>query len=336
MLPRVIDTPAFRARLAEASERELGAPLRYRRLDVGLLPPSLVLVDPELAAPDGMDLQADRAELFLDLPAIAMGERDGDVVRAATIAGGRLVVQDVHARPGAALALTGIVGRAEVGNGIDARASIAPRGTVTLRSKPGTAPFDAVLEATIDDAAASTIAPWLSALRVDGVPPGGFRIEAGRLDGTVELSGALVPNERAYAELALSGLAAARGDATLRGDVHLTVDLGGLRETPRGVFSLDARDAEIASGPLHKAAGQAFTLSGTLVPRADGEPGFTVERLRAAPVALDVDLGGGIPMRVRIEGPGASLRGGADAKGDGADASDGGAGAKGGDAGAAP
>jgi hypothetical protein len=319
VLPSWIDTPAFRARLADASEHELGAPLRYRRLDVGLLPPSLMLVDAELAVPDGIDLQADRAELFLDLPAIAMGARDGNAVRAAAISGGRLQVQGVHARPGAALELTGIVGRAEVGQGIDARGSVSPRGLVTLRSRPGTAPSESVLDVTIDDAAASAIAPWLSALSVDGGAPGGFRIEAGRLDGTVELSGTLVPNERAVAELALSGLAAARGDATLRGDAHLSLDLGGLREAPSGVFSLDARDAEVASGRLRKAAGQPFTLSGALVPRADGEAGLTLERVRAAPATLDVDLGGGIPIRVRIGAPGVSAPGGSEAPvGDGA------------------
>jgi len=306
VLPRLIDTPEFRARLAETSERELGAPLRYRRLDVGLLPPSLVLIDAELASPDGVDLQAERAELLLDLPAIALGERDGDVVRAATISGGHLQLQGVHARPGAALELSGITGRAESGKGLEARASLAPRGSVSLRSKAGGAPFTTALEAVIDDAAASALAPWLSALRVGDAAPGGFRIEAGRLDGTVELSGAIVPNERAYAELSLSGLAAALGESTLRGDVHLTVDLGGLRETPSGVFSLDARDAEVVSGPLRKAVGQAFTLSGELRPRPDGAPGFSVERVRAVPVVLDVDLGGGIPVRVRIGRPGAT------------------------------
>lgn len=300
VLPGLIDTPAFRARLADASESELGAPLRYRRLEVRLVPPALVLVDAELVAPGGVDLEAERAELFLDLAALARGERDGDAVRAVEVSAGRLRIPGVHARPGAILELGGIAGRAEAGRGIDARAVLSPRGSIVLRTKTGDAPFEATLVATIHDAAASALAPWLAALRIGGAGAGGVRIDAGRLDGTVELSGAIVPTERAYAELSLSALAASFGDATLRGDVQLTVDLRGLHATPSGVFALDARDAELAGGPLRKAAGQAFTLSGALAPRSDGASGFVVERARAAPLDLDLDVGDDVPVWLRI------------------------------------
>jgi len=259
-----------------------------------------VLFDAELGAQGDLDLRAARAELVLDLGAIAAGERDGDAVRAVEVSGGALRLTEIHAAPGATLELAALAGRAATGVGVSARGAIVPRGSVALRSKRGEKPFETLLEVTIDGAAAASLAPWLAALRLGDARADAFRIANGELDGTVELSGAMVPTERAYAELMLTALDASLGAATLRGDVRLTLDLGGLRETPSGVFSLDARDAEVASGPLRKSAGKPLTLSGVLAPRSDGAPGFGVERVRAAPIALDLDLGGGAPVRLRI------------------------------------
>jgi len=292
----------LRARLAAESERELGAPLHFGRLDIALFPPALVLFDAALGGPEDLALRAARAELVLDVAALVAGERDGDAVRAVEISGGTLRLREIHAAPGATLELQDLRGRVATGSGVDVRGAIVPRGSVELRSKRGEKPFESLLEVRIDGAGASSLAPWLAALRVGDARADAFRITGGELDGTVELSGAMVPTERAYAELMLTALDASRGAATLRGDVRLTLDLGGLRGTPGGVFSLDARDAVVASGPLRKAAGKPFTLSGVLSPRGDGAPGFGLERVRAAPIALDLDLGGGLPAKLRSGG----------------------------------
>ncbi|HVP28277.1 MAG TPA: hypothetical protein VMW35_03860 [Myxococcota bacterium] len=295
----------MRSWLAQQSERELGRPLRFERLGVSFLPPSLRLHDAvlEARAPETVPpLRAERVDLELDLARLFRGERDADVVSAVVVQGGHALLRLPGATPDAGLELTDLAGRAATGSGVAAEARIVPGGRIEAHSRPGEGPFATALEIDVHDGDARALAPWLAGLHVGDAAAGRLAIEQGRIDGRVRLEGAMVPDERLHAELALVDARAGFGEATLRGRATLKLDLDSLRTAPGGRFALDARDAEVVRNSLQKEAGQPFEVSGRLAARRDGQPGFAFERVRIAPLVVDLDAGGGVPIRIRIGG----------------------------------
>lgn len=51
-LPRLVDTPEFRAALADRAAQTLGSPVEWRTLEIGIFPPRVILVEPVLVGQD--------------------------------------------------------------------------------------------------------------------------------------------------------------------------------------------------------------------------------------------------------------------------------------------
>jgi len=263
-LPRIAASDAVRARIEAAARDALGRELRYRELDFGLLPPSLVVVEPVVAgaAPDDPALlRAERVALRVALLPLLVRQVvvDSLVVASADVhlvrtPDGLVLPRPAPAkpRPGEAPSPTAPPGGGTEGGG--GGVAIAVR-SVALRDS------SVVLE---DRAVAPPVTWRVEALDLEltGSAPdapvdvaGSLRLASGgalRVSGTATLDGELALDLALdEVDLAVAGpyLAQAAPDARLAGRLSGDVAVAGPAADPERVDAkLRVADARIAAG----------------------------------------------------------------------------------------
>lgn len=337
-LPRIVKSDAVRARIETAAEDAIGREVRYDDLEVGLLPPSLVVVGASVAGERGSDAplaEAERVSLRVALaPLLARAVVvDTLVVDGATLRLERTADGLVLPKPAAA-------GGGAPGEAPDAGSSVALAvRAVRLRG------------ASIDlrDRAVTPAVDWQ--LRdVDASVRGRsledpFEVEAslqlgsgGRLEveGTAGLDGAIdlaleldalslapfAPYVEALSQLAgvVSGRISAKGPAAnpremavdvvvrdgvlrigeidVRGKMQVDASLSGA-DASQGSFRIDATDAQVSYGGVHtRPVGEPKRVTGNLLRKSDGSVEITDFKLKAGPV--DGDGSAVIGPRTRI------------------------------------
>ncbi|MFI5216740.1 MAG: AsmA-like C-terminal region-containing protein [Candidatus Limnocylindria bacterium] len=252
LLPRLVAGDAARARIESAAEAALGRALRYQRLDVGLLPPSVVVVEPAIAgdtpeAPPLVDARRISLRIAL-LPLLARKLLvDGLVVDGATL---RL------RRTAAGLELPGLRAPEAAGAG-----DAAPATDSADEPPPLAVRRLALRRSTLilEDAAVEPPVTWelrelRAKLRGDslGEPldvDASFELASGgrvKAEGTVTLAGE-VDLDLALEEVALAPVASyLEGGASVAGLVSGSLELEGpLRSPSRVVAKLAFRDADL-------------------------------------------------------------------------------------------
>lgn len=295
VVPRLLEAAGARSALAQRLSHSFRREVGVATIDVGWLPPRLVLNDLSIrdvasdsppaveAARVAVDLSP-RALLARRVEPIALRVRDVRVRSAGApafdlaIASGALQIDDPLAPlPDADLLPVRLELVFAAGGGLRARGTIAPAGMVVL---------EAVLEAV-------PLAPFAPILRL---APG----DGGSVDGSLKIEGALVAPARIEADLVLQQGTLNLGTAQLRGRARVRIDAAGDWWLPVGTFDLDAGEAEVTRGAgVRKAPGAAARLSGRFALRDDGTPGLTDLRLEMKQLDLRALPAG--PRGLRIE-----------------------------------
>ncbi len=339
VLPRIVKSDAVRARIERAAEEALGRQVRYGELDVGLLPPSLLVAQPVVAGAAAGDPELVRAdEVALRVQLLPLLTRS--------------VVIDSLVIEGAALRLVRTPAGIELplGRAREPAAEAPPEeGAPVNLAVSALALRDATI--VLEDRAVSPAVTWelqkvdLQARGESLDAPIGFDLSAqlasgGRLraEGSAALDGSLDAvlrlDEVALAPLlpylpdaselggSLSGEVSAKGpaasptallvglsvrdarvalqDVALAGVLGLKAELSGALATPTGRFDVDATQADLRYGEaFRKPPGRAATLSGRLVTRQDGSLGVDGAKLRLDNLSADASLSFG--KRTRID-----------------------------------
>lgn len=127
-----------------------------------------------------------------------------------------------------------------------------------------------------------------------------MRVVAGRLGGTLRVSGTARDALHVVADLVLADADLEVEGAAVQGRVGLAFALDAAPGAPwTGGFDADLEGALVEQSLVRKAPGRPTRVTGRLVPQEGG--GVVVTDLRVAPLALDLRLGG-IPIEIRTGG----------------------------------
>jgi hypothetical protein len=221
LLPRLAKSEAVRARIQSAAFDALGRELAYRELDVGLLPPSLLVEEPRLAGQgpgEAALVEAERVALRVELLPLLVRT----VVVDSLVVDGA-VVRLVRTADGVALPLP-----AEPPDATPAPESAAVERGGTPVSLAIRALELRNAEVLLEDRAVDPPVTW--ALRdIDAMARGKA------LDRPIEIEASL--------KLGSGGAAAVRGTATLAGELDLEVVLDALALGPLRSYLVDADGA---------------------------------------------------------------------------------------------
>jgi hypothetical protein len=325
LLPRLLAGDSVRTRIEAAVEAAVGRELRYERIDLAWLPPSLVLVAPVVAGatPEAAPtLEARSVSLRPSLLSLLsrtwLVDRlvvDGATLRLRRGAAGlelprpaaRAGAPSEAAAPAAPLGLRGLELR-------DARllledVAIAPPVTWELRDVQarlrGRAPEAPVrveasfalasggrarVEGEASAAGDLDLELELEDVVLDPVAPyldESARV-AGTVSGTLELAGPAPRPSRLSAHLVLRDGDVRLDQVSLRGPLRLEAELSRGSASPEGRFDVDATDAElVVGGAFRKPPGTSATVRGRLVGRPGGGLGVDDVVLRVR----DLDAG---------------------------------------------
>lgn len=287
-LPRIVKSDAVRARIETAAQQALGREVRWSELDFGLLPPSLLIVEPSVAGAAGQDQPLARAEqVALRVALLPLLARsvvvDSLVVEGASV---RLVrtSKGIELPRPAPSAVPAPEESGEAGSSVAlAVRSLALRDTTLVLEDRAVSPavtwelreldleargesLDAPIAfeasgslasggklrasgtASLDGTLAAELV--LEALALAPVRPylPGGAELAGTLAGSIRAVGPASDLEEVSAQLELRDARVALQDVALGGKVGLKADLTGGLARPSGRFEVDASDAELRYG----------------------------------------------------------------------------------------
>lgn len=299
--PIWVERTGLRARISAGASRALKRPVAIARLDVGLLPPRLLLEDVSIGAGHG-DATPGFAARALSLrasgPGLLAGRFDVEHVE----------LDDVRLRasgpPAIDLSLRRLALEAEpvrVERGAPADGPLPVRFEAHFEDAgrvAGRGTLDAAgavsLEATLDRVALAPFAGWLH-LAAD---------EDARVEGTLRVEGSLVAPQRIAAALRLRSGAVSLRDLRLHGDVRATIEAADDWLAPTGSLAIDATAGELERGELlRKQPGAPARFEARLGLREDGRHGLVEPRLHLERVQMRALPGGSGGVRIELGGP---------------------------------
>jgi AsmA protein len=314
--PRLIERPEVKERIAAAARDATGRELRYERLDVGLLPPRLVVEQVRLeGGPRAKPLGAERVELEVALlPLLArtvlvdtLVVSGAEVSLARTAKGIELPIElrEAEAKP-----------KPEAKGG-EAEEAAGPGVSVAVRELRIERSAVTLVDRTVKPAAEWKLADVNARARGRFTEDLPIAIDLAAKLGAAPLrvDGEVTPGGKLDLKLALAHFAlAALGPylpppLTLAGEANVELEVKGEAERFAGPLALDLSAAEITRGEsFRKPRGERAALTGRLVREGDA---FRLEdgklALRDVQIALAVETAP--RLRARLDAPRFALEG---------------------------
>lgn len=340
MLPRLVQSEEVRGRIVEAAREATGREFAYGDLDVGIVPPRLVVTDARLAGStpkaepmiEGADVQLRLALMPLLARAVVVDSLvlEGATLRLVRTKDGIELPQSEEAAektPAAedeaeamALAVRRITLR-DLHLVVEDRA-VAPPVTWDLseveadvRGRSLDAPLDVDLSAKLGSGGSVSVKGTVSQsgpidleiglADVNLAPAASYVGQggkiAGRVSGSVHAKGDTLENPGVVLDVRLADADIAVDEVSLRGGARIAVDLGQIA-APSGSFELDATDAVLRYGDsFEKPAGTTATLQGRLVPGENGALVVEDTKLRIRNLDGRLSVQTGKRTRVRLD-----------------------------------
>jgi hypothetical protein len=314
--PRLIERPEVKERIAAAARDATGRELRYEKLDVGLLPPRLVVEQVRLeGGPREKPLGAERVELEVALlPLLArtvlvdtLVVSGAEVSLARSAKGIELPIElpEAEAKP-----------KAE-GKGGEAAEAEGPGVSVAVREVRIERSAVTLVDRTVKPAAEWKLADVNARAkgRLGEELPIAIDLAAKLGTAPLRVEGEVTPGGKLDLKLALAKFAlAALGPylpppLTLAGEANLELELTGEAERFAGPLALDLTAAEITRGEsFRKPKGERAALTGRVV--REGEA-FRLEdgKLALRDVSMALSVESAPRLRARLDAPRFALEG---------------------------